>query len=52
MFQPFSVHCCAGIKLKLSEEAVSSAAVFYHTFYSVMTKENYDPNVRGSRDPV
>ena len=34
-----------GIKLKLKEEAVASACVFYHTFCSAMTESEYDQHV-------
>jgi len=34
-----------GVKLKLSEEAVATAQVFYHTFVSVMDQDEYESTV-------
>ena len=36
---------CIGTKLKFSEEAIATAQVFYHTFYSVMDQDDYEATV-------
>ena len=36
---------CVGTKLKFSEEAIATAQVFYHTFYSVMDQGDYETTV-------
>ena len=36
---------CIGTKLKFSEEAIATAQVFYHTFYSVMDQGDYETTV-------
>ena len=47
VFNDLQVCICvyAGIKLKLSEEAVATAQVFYHTFVSVMDQDEYEATV-------
>ena len=39
-------NCCyVGVKLKFNEEAIASAQVFYHNFYSVMDQDDYEATV-------
>ena len=33
------------MKLKFNEEAIATAQVFYHTFYSVMDQDDYEATV-------